>query len=183
MKYLVLMLCTLLLAACNTVGDEITVPTDDLPDAEGFYTVESGVHRLRYKVVPGDSLECELRVNTIGWLAIGFNPSFQMQEANFIIGNVIDGVGTVRDDWGITPSSHQPDTDLGGTNDVELISAVEQAGSSTLRFRLPLNSGDLKDRVLTIGQSYPVIFASGPDDDLDSYHVSLGAGTIRIRNP
>ena len=183
MKTAFILLLGLLIAACNTVGDEITSPDNDLPDAEGFYTTQSGIYTLRYKLVPEAMLECELKANSSGWLAVGFNPSAQMKDANFIIGNVIAGVGMVRDDYGDTPSSHLPDILLGGSSDVELISAMELAGSSTLRFRVPLNSGDLKDRVLTVGQSYPVIFASGPDDDLDSYHVSLGAGTIRIRNP
>lgn len=182
MKYLAILLLALLIASCNTVSDEITL-YDEQPDAEGFYTAQSGGHRLRYKVVSGGMLECELWVTTTGWLAVGFHPSVQMRDANFIIGNVIAGVGTVRDDWGNTASSHLPDTDSGGTNDVELISAVEQAGASTLRFRLPLNSGDFRDRYLQVGQSYPVIFASGSDDDLDSYHISLGSGTIKIRNP
>lgn len=183
MKCFILLMLTLMLVACNTVSDEITIPGDDIPDGEGFYTLQSGNFRLRYKVVSGDMLECELRANTTGWVAVGFNPSAQMQDANFIIGNVIEGVGTVRDDWGNSPTSHLPDTDLGGTNDVEPVTAMEAEGVSQLRFRLPLNSGDSKDVVLVPGSSYPVIFASGSEDDLDSYHSSLGAGTIKIRNP
>lgn len=183
MKIVIILLLSLLLASCNTVGEEITGPTDELPDTEGFYTLQNGGFRLRYKVIPNGILECELRANTTGWLAVGFNPSLQMKDANFIIGNVIAGVGTVRDDWGNTPSSHLPDTDLGGTNDVTLVSALEAEGVTTLRFRFPLDSGDQRDRVLSPGSSYPVIFASGFDDDLDSYHNSLGAGTITIRNP
>jgi len=181
MKALMILGLALLLASCNSVRDEITNPTDDLPDAEGYYSTQSGSFNLRYKVVPAGLLECILSANTSGWLAVGFDPSSQMRDANFIIGNVISGTGFIRDDFGNSNSSHLPDTDLGGTNDVTLISASEADGVTTLRFTLPLNSGDQFDRLLNHGSSYPVIFASGAEEDPDSYHNALGAGTIKIR--
>ncbi len=183
MKALIIIFLALLLASCNTIQDELTGPNTDLPDGEGFYTAGSGTFRLRYKVIPGGLLECELKANTTGWLAVGFNPSIQMKDANFIIGNVTSGIGSIRDDFGDSNSSHLPDPDLGGTSDVSLISATEADGISILRFSVPLNSGDSRDTVLSVGSSYPVIFASGGDDDLDSYHNALGAVTIRLRNP
>jgi hypothetical protein len=180
-KALIILALALLLVSCNTVRDEITNPTDDLPDSEGYYSTQNGSFKLRYKVVTAGLLDCILSANTVGWVAVGFDPSSQMRDANFIIGNVVSGTGFVRDDFGNSNSSHLSDTDLGGTNDVTLISASETGGVTTLNFTLPLNSGDQYDRVINPGSSYQVIFASGAEDDPDSYHNSLGTGTVKIR--
>lgn len=181
MKLLVLIIVAFLLISCNSVRDEPTNPLDDLPDAEGFYTVQNGAYMLRYKVIPGQNLECILRANTNGWLAVGFDPTSQMKDANLIIGYVSSGNAFIRDDFGVSNTSHTADTDLGGNSDVTLISATEAQGVSTLRFSIPLDSGDSKDRVLQVGSSYPVIFARGNDDDFDSMHDGIGSGTIKIR--
>ncbi len=180
MKILMLFALALLLCSCNTVKDELTGPGDDLPDTEGYYSSQNGSFKLRYKV-SGGGLDCILEANTVGWIAVGFDPSSQMKDANFIIGYVAGGTGIIRDDWGDSNTSHVSDISLGGSTDVTLISATEAGGKTTLRFTIALNSGDQYDRELSIGSTYPVIFASGAEDDPESYHNALGAATIMIR--
>ncbi|MDZ4181375.1 MAG: DOMON domain-containing protein [Candidatus Cloacimonadaceae bacterium] len=181
MKLLILIIIAFMLISCNSVRDEPTDPIDDLPDAEGFYTVQNGAYLLRYKVIPGQNLECIFRANTNGWLAVGFDPTSSMKNANFIIGYVSGENAFIRDDFGVSNTSHAADTELGGSSDVSLISGTEADGVSTLRFSIPLDSGDSKDRVLQVGSSYRVIFARGTADDFDSMHNGIGSGTIRIR--
>lgn len=180
MRLLIIAILLVLLSACNTVWDEPFSPNPDTPDAQGYYSSSSGSYNLRYKRIGTDSLECIVSANTNGWLAVGFDPSMQMKDANIIIAYVADGEGFIRDDWGISNTTHVSDISLGSTNDVRLLEASENAGRSSVRFRIALSSGDTRDRILIPGNTYPIIFAHGESDDFDSYHSGIGIGNIRI---
>lgn len=123
-------------------------------------------------------LHCLLSASTSGWVAVGFDPSSIMQDANFIIGYVDGGIGEIRDDWGTGATSHASDVSLGGSSDVTLLTAAESGGVTTLEFTIPMNSGDAYDKVLSIGSSYSCILAQGSSDSYTSYHSAAGFATI-----
>lgn len=179
---LILVLAALALMSCDTVWDEPFVPMDELPDAEGYYQSIAGDFVLKYKVISTNLLSCRLSANGTGWIAVGFDPSAQMRDANFIIGYVNGIYGYIRDDFGTGSSSHDSDINLGGSSDVLLTSSSESAGRTMLEFEIPLNSGDSKDKILSSGATYNVIFAAGSDDDFESMHNRFATGSIRIRN-
>ncbi len=181
MKALLLLPFLLLICSCNTVWDEIYKAPDPDMDADGFYQASSGDFILKYKTLNANSLHCKLSGNTNGWIAVGFDPTDRMKDANFIIGYVSDGIGYIRDDYGISATAHASDTSIGGTSDVSLISAIEIEAKTYLEFVIPLNSGDSKDRILLPGSSYQVIFASAPQDGFEAYHSITGVATIIIR--
>lgn len=181
MRILLMLTVTLLLLSCNRVSDENFGAGNDLPDNEGYYLAQSGSFALRYKVAEAQFLECILEGNSSGWIAVGFNPTVQMRDANIIIGYVENGTGFIRDDFGTGNVSHTSDLSLGGTNDATLLAASLQEGITTLKFRIPLNSGDPYDRVLSPGETYPVIFARGAEKDFDTMHTALGQALIKIR--
>lgn len=110
------------------------------------------------------SIEILVSAPTTGWVAIGFEPSSAMKDANIIIGYVQDGEVFVRDDWGDGHISHSADTDLGGTSNVTEVSGSEVDGITEITFTIPLDSGDEYDRILGEGNTYKVILAYGPDD-------------------
>jgi hypothetical protein len=115
-----------------------------------------------YMGTDGTDLTLRLRAPTTGWVAVGFDPSSMMKDADIVIGYVSgDGV-FVRDDWGTGPTSHQPDTALGGTDDVTGVSGEESDGVTTISFTIPLDSGDPYDRELEAG-THEVLIAFGPD--------------------
>jgi len=174
-------LAALALVSCDTVWDEPFTPASDLPDSEGYYTCTAGNFMLKYKTIPTNLLQCRLSTNTSGWLAVGFDPSQQMKNANYIIAYVSGGNGFLRDDFGTDNTAHASDLSLGGNSDVTLVTASEGNGITTVEFTIPLNSGDSYDRIMQSGTTYPVIFATGSSDDFDSYHTSYATGSIKIR--
>jgi len=181
MRFILFLCLCLAMVSCNTYKTEpdLNPPTDT--DIEGFYTINSGSFMFKYKSVENQILECKLSGNTSGWLAIGFDPTELMKDANFIIGFVTDGIAVIRDDFGTTPYTHEPDTSLGGTDDVTLLTSSETSGTTSLHFQIPLNSGDSKDRILSLGNSYKVILASGSEDDFSSNHTQTATAYIAIR--
>ncbi|MDD4310708.1 MAG: DOMON domain-containing protein [Candidatus Cloacimonetes bacterium] len=178
---LFLLLAAFALISCETVWDEPFSTSAELPDSEGYYQTTAGDFILKYKVIENNMLACRLSGNGTGWIAVGFDPSAQMRDANFIIGYVAGIYGVIRDDFGTSSTSHNADTSLGGTNDVLLISNSETAGRTMLEFELPLDSGDAKDKPLSVGNTYNVIFAAGSEDDVDSMHNRIASGSILIR--
>ncbi|MCF7920608.1 MAG: hypothetical protein K9N06_11910, partial [Candidatus Cloacimonetes bacterium] len=150
-----------------TTGGDISLDND----TTGFSSVTQSEITFRWKVV-GDSLRCMVLAPTTGWLAVGFDPSEEMQDANFIIGYVNNGTAYVRDDFGVTETMHSADVGLGGENNVRRVFGHEAGGTSEIRFTIPLNSGDQYDRVILPGHTYEIILARGYNgaDDFNSMH-------------
>ncbi len=169
------------LFACDSVSDEPFTPNSEIPDAEGFYTISSGDFLLKYKAVSSNTLHCKLSTACSGWVAVGFDNSSRMKDANFIIGYVSNNNTFIRDDFGVSSVSHEADTALGGNSNVTLIAGSESANRTNLEFSIPLNSGDAYDRPMGMGSTYNIIFACSDTDEFDAMHDRYATGSIRIR--
>jgi hypothetical protein len=122
--------------------------------------------------VDGQDLSVSVSAPTTGWVAVGFDASAAMKDANIVIGYVEDGQVYIRDDWGSGHTSHEPDTDMGGSDDISAASGDETDGTTTISFTIPLDSGTPGDKPLVPGNTVEVLLAYGPDDadDFDGYH-------------
>ncbi len=126
--------------------------------------------------VVDEQLEVILEARTTGWIAIGFDPDSRMAGANIIIGYVDDGELFIADDYGTAGFAHDRDTNIGGTNDIIESHGSEANGRTTLRFAIPLDSGDEKDKPLRRGGRHQVLVAHGRDgdDSFVGYHANRG---------
>ncbi len=95
--------------------------------------------------VDGDKLAVKLAAETEGWVGIGFNPSKDMKDANFILGYVKDGKAKISDEFGDKKVLMPPTKNLGGTDDVTLVGGTEDGGMTTIEFTMPLKSADKND--------------------------------------
>jgi len=132
-------------------------------------SADTGSFHLEW-LVDGPNLNIRYSAETEGWLAVGFNPSKKMKDANIIIGFVEDGGVTIEDHFGTGQFSHRSDVSLGGTDDVTNKEGSEINGVTRLSFTIPLDSGKQDDRALVEGQSYKVIFASNRKDKISAKH-------------
>ena len=88
-----------------------------------------------------DEIKFTLTSPNTGWVAIGFNPSRMMKDADYIIGYVSDGELIIRDDYGTGNTKHASDNSVGGTQDVRPISGSEKKWNhynricNSIRFR------------------------------------------------
>ena len=115
--------------------------------------------------VDGDKLAVKLTAETEGWVGIGFNPSKEMKDANFILGYVKDGETKLIDEFGDSETSHAPDDKLGGSSDVTLVGGSESGGSTTIEFTLPLKSADKNDTAINASGDNIVLLAYGGGRD------------------
>jgi hypothetical protein len=165
----------LALGACNTADDE----TPPAGGNGGSITVD-GID-LTWKP-EGQNLHITVKAPTTGWVAVGFDPSVGMMDANLILAYVAGGSVVARDDFGTAVNSHDADINLGGADNVTNPTGTEEAGSTEVAFTIPLDSGDPYDKKLVVGQTYKVLLAYGPDgaDDFAIKHAVRTAANIRI---
>lgn len=165
------------------VGLMFSLVWADAPQDRDFSTVTAVGVTLNYRVIDdGLNLDCQLIAATTGWVAVGFAPTVQMQNANFIIGYHQSGNTFIRDDYGTSTTTHASDTSLGGMNNIIVSSSSEVAGVTQLNFKIPLNSGDPYDRILVIGNTYNIILARGFNggDSFTSSHAARAGAQITI---
>ena len=99
------------------------------------------------------SLRVVVTAYTTGWVAVGFEPASYMEGANLLIGYVENGTVFMRDDFGTGQVTHDADTNLGGTSDIEVIGGSEMGNETKLEFRIPMDSGDQYDKILVDGNT------------------------------
>jgi hypothetical protein len=165
MKKIVLFAALCLLAAAVTVG-----AFEQVLNAAGFQEVRAANGMVLQWKVEGERLHVIVSGRTEGWVAVGFNPSDKMKDANFILGYVADGQVVLEDHYGTRKGRHEEDTELDGAADVELIGGFERNGVTQVEFTIPLDSGDEADRALVPGERYPLLLAYGKADDFGKGH-------------
>ena len=152
-----------------TISCTDTVPEQKSNDA-GYQEIAGDEINLQWNVSGSQDLEVIVSAPTTGWIAIGFDPTSQMKDANFVLCAVISGTATARDDFGVGSYTHSPDTVLGGADNVTVLGGSENAERTEVQFTIPLDSGDEYDRVLIPGNEYTVLLAHGGSDDFGMKH-------------
>ena len=112
-----------------------------------------------------EMIHIRLAAKTTGWVGIGFNPTRDMKDANFIIGYVKKEKVKVTDHFGTTTRQHEKDKKIGGTKDITGITGKEEAGVTEIGFTIPLNSGDPKDQPISIDHETRILLAYGSGRD------------------
>lgn len=152
------------LSACSSPAPEVTETGD------GFKQVEAVGMTLRWRVVD-DMAEFIVTSPEQGWVGVGFDAETVMRGADIIIGYVEpDGTVVIEDHYGDGLTSHRRDTELGGSDDVEIIGGEVTSDGTMLHFRRPLDSGDQYDKPLVPGQTHKFMLAYGMARDLRSDH-------------
>jgi hypothetical protein len=137
---------------------------------QGFKTITAWKFNFLYKI-EGQNLIGQVSCETKGWLAIGFNPTKVMKNANIIIGYADSSTSVVVDQFGSGMFEHKTDTTIGGKNNIIDGKCTEENGITTLSFTILLDSGDPMDGKIVLGQKTKVIFACGKEDDINKKHV------------
>ncbi len=122
--------------------------------------------------VDGTNLAVKLAAETEGWVGIGFNPTKDMKDADFVVGFVKDGNVKISDEFGDKENSHALDKKLGGTDDVTVVGGSETGGVTTIEFTIPLNSADKNDTPIKVDGDTVILLAHGAGrDSLITKHV------------
>ncbi|MCK5252296.1 MAG: hypothetical protein KAQ96_05075, partial [Thermoplasmata archaeon] len=167
--------------AMLTPGAEAAPTIDGTVDA-GEYDLMVKLDSDRYEIhwtYDGADIYVAIRGQTTGWIAIGFDPTDRMKDADMVYGWV-DSVGglTIFDLYATGVNGpHPEDTQQGGTYDLLDAAGTEDSGWTTLEFTRKLNTGDTYDNVIPTTGTIPIIWAVGPSDSFTAQHIRRG-GTV-----
>ena len=132
--------------------------------------------------IEGENIRLRLEAPTTGWIAVGFDPTRIMSDANMIIGYRNGDEQVLEDHYGNSIVTHVRDTQGGGTDDIIEYEVNEANGSTSFEALIPLDSGDSRDRPLVPGNEHRVIFAHGRNgaDNTSALHSRHGALNLRL---
>ncbi|NQT74307.1 MAG: hypothetical protein HQ553_16315 [Chloroflexi bacterium] len=121
-----------------------------------------------------------MKVKTDGWVAIGFEPSSKMKNADMVFGFIEENQVTVVDMYSTGEfGPHPEDTDKGGANDILEFGGSEDDEYTVIEFKRNLVTGDEYDNDLASG-TVKVIWAYGSSDSLSAPHSERGYSEIEF---
>ena len=133
-----------------------------------------------YSRIDGDKVRMALRAKTNGYVAIGFEPTQRMQDADIILGYVKDGKATVADMFSTGPTGpHPPDEQQGGKNDLILFGGSNKDGITIIEFERKMDTGDIKDKAIKIGDN-KIIWAISEEGAFSGKHQKRGSGVLKL---
>lgn len=166
-----------ILAACGGKKDAGATAT---VAADGYKEVTQIGMTVKWKA-EATSLDIIVHAPAKGWIAVGFDPETLMKGSDIVVGYVDSGAQTtIVDHYADQLTGHKADADLGGTNDVTVISGEETEAGTTLHFSIPLNSGDKFDKVLAAGTTHKMMLAYGTTDDFTSPHAANHRAVFKV---
>ncbi len=167
MKNLVKGLILGVMLSCVNAGASRVIVAEEIP----FKSVEFDGLQFNYRF-NGLLFDIRVRCRTTGWIGVGFDPELSMKGANIIIGYVDKSGLHISDDYGTDLGEHQPDVELGGTDDILNAKGFEKAGYTELQFSIPTDSKDAYDKPLKEGESHLILLACGRNggDNFTSKH-------------
>jgi len=130
-----------------------------------------------------EQIHFTIQAKTPGWVAIGFNPTIQMKNADMIMA-YYDSVlkqGFIRDCYSIGENGpHPEDVTLGGETNIESFSISENNGATVVDFTRTLNTQDTYDVVIDPNKELKLIWAIGQEDNAETLHSKMGLATIHL---
>jgi hypothetical protein len=144
-------------------------------------TFDDGKYILSWSV-RGKNVFIAMSAETTGWVAIGFDPTEVMAEADMIFGWVDDeGKAYIVDTYSEGPyGPHPPDEVLGGTQDIIEYAGSERDGRTIIEFSHLKNTEDQYDKLLFPEGGNSIIWAHGFSDDFNEIHIKTGYGWLDI---
>jgi hypothetical protein len=124
-----------------------------------------------------------ISARTRGWVAVGFDPIFAMEDADMVFGWIDEsGTAKVIDAHSVGRlGPHPPDEEQNGTFDVLEFAGSEKGGVTVIEFSRPLTAEDKNDKAIQPEGGNTIIWAYGKNDDFTNIHKKRGTATLQAR--
>ena len=116
-----------------------------------------------------DSLEVQVSAPTHGWVAVGFHDDAKLIGNDLLMFSVVDGLVIYQDQYIRAWNDHPEDTALGGENNINIIGHLEDETSTTVKFKIPISSGDLFDTIHQPDRDFYLLLAYSVEDDFNHH--------------
>jgi hypothetical protein len=155
-----------------------TIARGEYPREMSF---DNGNFRLLWKI-QGDAIFMAIDAKAAGWVAIGFDPTNIMANADMIFG-IVDKSGKLQsiDAWSTGMfGPHPPDQDQGGQNSILASAAGRSRDRVVFEFSRKLNTADRLDKVIPAKGSFKVIWAYSSSPQFNAKHSRAGKATLMM---
>lgn len=138
-------------------------------------------HFVMYWDIQGDTIKMGITAEATGMVAIGWEPTRRMMDADMIIGYREGSEFTLHDTISVGETGpHPDDVDEGGAFSLENYMIGEEGGVTTIEFTRLLDTGDDMDNPLPATGTVKFIWATSDSDDFTSYHGRRGTVIVDI---
>jgi hypothetical protein len=142
----------------------------------------SGVFQI-YWTINDSTIYVGMIGQTTGWIAVGFDPTTSMLDADLYYG-WIENNGTVilYDAISLNAfgSNHPKDVNNGGVDNILEYNGTEDSGITTIEFSRNLTTGDDNDNDIPNSGTIDIIWAIGNADSFTTPHSQRGEATLTI---
>lgn len=173
-RFVCLCVGVLALVGCG-VSDSSAVLESEHTSVDGFSEIQdadTGMY-LRWKF-DVSTVTFEVSGQTEGWVGVGWaritQSSVKMANCDIVMGSMDDYDLTISDGFGASSKTVVADLLAEGSSDLSAVTGNEVAGWTTIRFTVPLDSGDARDTVFQKGETYKIILAKSSADNLTTGH-------------
>jgi len=135
-----------------------------------------------YAEIINDIIYFCIESNAKGWIAIGFDPSSAMKDADMIFGVVTDKEAKAFDTYstGIF-GPHPDDKEIGGNYDILSFAGKRNNSKIYFEFSRKTDTKDSKDRIIIKGKDIKLLWAYSDSNDINSKHKKRGSALIVIK--
>lgn len=165
----------------ETAGTALWTPDGVISDGEYPQSREfgGGAYTLYWRN-DGEDFQAAMAADVTGWVAVGFEPTSRMRDADIVFGWVEDGTPRIVDMYATGETGpHPPDGELGGTEDIFEFGGSETGGATVIEFSRKMDTGDAYDKAFEPGQTVSIIWAMA-ESDVPSFRHNVGRGQGQI---
>jgi hypothetical protein len=171
----------MLLLAPSCAAEGSTVDGEILEDEYEFrVSLGDGHFDLYWKFLDNDTIQMAIEAKASGMVAVGFEPTVRMKDADMVIGfRQSSGDFDLHDAWSIGETGpHPDDADEGGSFDLLEYTVKESGGVTTAEFTRLLSTGDDLDNDIPREGKMTLIWATSNTDEFETYHTRRGTATV-----
>lgn len=152
---------------------------------QGEYAKEMTFDKGNFKVlwsVIGDKLFMAIDAKAAGWVAVGFDPTSIMANADMVFG-IVDASGSTKsvDAWSTGVfGPHPADAEQGGRDSILSFAGKRSGGRVIFEFSRLLDTGDRFDRVIPAKGTVKLIWAYSSSLQFNANHSRAGSAAISM---
>ena len=166
------------IASSKSLSSELNFTSlDSIPLTDGIIedneyqsaiTLSTDEYQL-YWQIHEETIYWGMEAKTNGWVAIGFDPTTRMKDADIVFGWVTSASEVeIRDCYSTgNYGPHPPDIELGGTDDIIAFNGTENTETTIIEFSRLLEPDDEYDNNIPKTGSFKIIWSFGRSDDFN----------------
>lgn len=149
------------------------------PSEQQQNMIEKNGMKVRWSFL-NDRIYFDVSAPTSGWVAIGFNEKPGLEGTYLLMGHVTNGVAEVKEHFVVAPGDYRPMEAFGAPSVVTIGWGVEETGSTSLQFSIPIKANDAFRKQMSPASSLHLLLAYSASDDFQHHSIMRTQTKIQL---